>query len=59
MALTAPYFHDGSMPTMEDAVRSMAKYELNKDLSDAEVQLLVGFMQTLTGNNAKMEAQGF
>lgn len=59
VALTAPYFHDGSMPTMEDAVRAMAKYELNKDLSDAEVQLLVGFMQTLTGNNAKMEAQGF
>lgn len=47
VALTAPYFHDGTMATLEDAVRAMAKYELDKDLTDAEVQLLVAFMKSL------------
>ena len=49
VALTAPYFHDGSQATLEDAVRAMGRYELNKELSDADVALLVGFMHTLTG----------
>ena len=49
VALTAPYFHDGSQATLEDAVRAMGRYELNKELSDADVALLVGFMNTLTG----------
>jgi len=45
--LTAPYFHDGSQATLEDAVRAMAKYELNKELDDATVAQLVAFMQSL------------
>lgn len=49
--LTPPYFHDGSMPTMEDAVKAMAKYELGKDLSDTDVNSIVAFMKTLTGKN--------
>lgn len=49
VALTAPYFHDGSMATLEDAVRAMARYELDRDLSDAEVTSLVAFMNSLTG----------
>jgi len=47
VALTAPYFHDGSQATMEDAVRAMAKYELNKELDEATVAQLVAFMQSL------------
>ena len=49
VALTAPYFHDGSAATLPDAVRMMAKYQLGRHLSDQEVQLIVEFLKTLTG----------
>jgi cytochrome c peroxidase len=47
--LTAPYFHDGSAATLEDAVRMMAKYQLGRHLTDQEVELIVEFLKTLTG----------
>jgi len=53
--LTAPYFHDGSMATLEDAVKAMARFELGKELSDAEIASMVAFMKTLTGCNAYMQ----
>lgn len=49
IALTAPYFHDGTKATLDEAVRAMAKYEVGVDLSDQEVKQIVGFLQTLTG----------
>lgn len=49
IALTAPYFHDGSMKTMDDAIRAMAKYQLGIDLPQAEVDKIVAFFNTLTG----------
>ena len=49
IALTAPYFHDGSMKTMDDAIRAMAKYQLGLDLPQAEVDKIVAFFNTLTG----------
>ncbi|MGN0236284.1 MAG: cytochrome c peroxidase [Paludibacteraceae bacterium] len=55
IALTPPYFHDGSQVTLEDAVRAMGRYELNKELSDTDVALLVGFMNTLTGKHEKLQ----
>jgi cytochrome c peroxidase len=47
--LTAPYFHDGSAATLADAVRMMAKYQLGRHLTDEEVELIVEFLKTLTG----------
>ena len=47
--LTAPYFHDGSAATLADAVRMMAKYQLGRHLTDQEVELMVDFLKTLTG----------
>jgi cytochrome c peroxidase len=47
--LTAPYFHDGSQPTLEAAVRSMSRYQLDKEMSDEEISLIVQFLKTLTG----------
>jgi cytochrome c peroxidase len=49
VALTAPYFHNGSVPTLDEAVRVMAKTQLNKDLSDAQTADLVAFLNALTG----------
>ncbi len=50
IALTAPYFHNGSAATLEDAVRIMAKVQLKKDLSQQQVADLVAFLNSLTGN---------
>ena len=50
VALTAPYFHNGAVKTLDEAVRVMAKTQLNKDLSDEEVQNIVAFLNALTGD---------
>jgi cytochrome c peroxidase len=50
VATTAPYFHDGSAPTLEDAVRKMAYAQLNSTLTDRQVEALVTYLKTLTGN---------
>jgi len=47
--LTAPYFHDGSRETLEDAVRVMARFQLGRPLEDAQVNHLVAFLKSLTG----------
>jgi cytochrome c peroxidase len=47
--LTPPYFHDGNAVTLPDAVRMMAKYQLGRHLTDHEVELMVEFLKTLTG----------
>jgi cytochrome c peroxidase len=46
---TAPYFHDGSVPTLEQAVRLMGKHELGKQLSDSDVDSIVAWLKSLTG----------
>jgi cytochrome c peroxidase len=49
VATTAPYFHDGSAPTLEDAVRKMAVAQLNATLTDQQLKALVAFLNSLTG----------
>jgi len=49
IALTAPYFHNGAVPTLDEAVKVMAKTQLNKDLNDAQVIAIVAFLESLTG----------
>lgn len=46
---TAPYFHNGSVNDLAEAVRVMAKTQLNKDLPDADVNDIVAFLGALTG----------
>jgi cytochrome c peroxidase len=48
-ALTAPYFHDGSAETLEEAVDTMARYQLGLRLEEAETAEIVAFLQSLTG----------
>ena len=49
IALTAPYFHNGAVKTLDEAVRVMAKTQLNRDLSDAETADIVAFLDALSG----------
>jgi cytochrome c peroxidase len=46
---TAPYLHDGSHNSLTDTVKTMAQYQLGKELSTQEVDQLVAFLQSLTG----------
>ncbi len=47
--LTAPYFHDGSSHTLEDAIERMSYHNLGFKPTKKEVQLLIIFLKTLTG----------
>jgi cytochrome c peroxidase len=49
VALTAPYFHDGSAATLDAAVRMMGKHQLGRTLPDPQVEPIVAFLKTLTG----------
>jgi cytochrome c peroxidase len=50
VAMTAPYFHDGSVATLPEAVRVMARVQLGTKLSDPEVNDIVAFLESLTGD---------
>ena len=50
VALTGPWFHDGSVKTLEDAVRKMAYYQTpDGKISDQDVSDITAFLKTLTG----------
>lgn len=49
VAVTAPYFHDGSAAELAEAVQVMARVQLGRQLADAEVCAIVDFLGTLTG----------
>jgi cytochrome c peroxidase len=49
VAKTGPWFHDGSVASLDDAIRLMAKHQLGKTLSDAEVASIRAFLDSLTG----------
>lgn len=49
VAVTPPYFHDGSVAELPQAVRVMAKLQLGRDLQDADVADIVAFLESLTG----------
>jgi cytochrome c peroxidase len=49
VALTAPYFHDASAATLPEAVTTMARYQLGRELDEKQKSQLVAFLGTLTG----------
>jgi cytochrome c peroxidase len=49
VAVTAPYFHDGSVISIDAAVAIMGRYQLGRQLTKPEIDLLVAFLKTLTG----------
>ncbi|MGE4133744.1 MAG: cytochrome-c peroxidase [Bdellovibrionales bacterium] len=56
IALTAPYFHNGAVTTLEEAIRVMAKLQLNKTLKKAEIKSIAAFLtEGLTGEFPKIE----
>jgi len=49
VALTPPYFHDGSAKTLRDAIKVMAEYQLGRTIPEADIQLIIAFLKTLAG----------
>lgn len=47
--LTAPYMHDGTITTIEDAIQVMHEFQIGRSISDAETAKMVAFLNTLTG----------
>ncbi len=53
VALTAPYFHDGSAPTLGDAIQVMARYQLGRQLTEDQVRAIQAFLESLTGEQPR------
>ncbi len=56
VAVTAPYFHNGAVATLEQAVRVMGSTQLGRELSDRDVADIVAFLEALTGPFPRIEA---
>ncbi len=54
VAITAPYFHDGSSKTLKEALKKMAYHNLSIKLSKREIDELIAFLRTLTGDIPKI-----
>jgi cytochrome c peroxidase len=49
VAMTPPYFHDGAVEELNDAIRIMGKVQLNRELTPSEIQDLRAFLESLSG----------
>jgi len=49
VALTAPYFHDGTATTLEQAVEVMFLHQLGRSAPQEDKRLIVQFLRSLTG----------
>ena len=55
VAKTSPYFHDGSVKTLEEAVTLMGRHQLGVDLKEGEIEAIVAFLNSLTGDLPNIE----
>lgn len=49
VAKTGPYFHNGRVPVLAQAVSQMAEYQLGRQLTDVEVRSIMDWLGSLTG----------
>jgi cytochrome c peroxidase len=49
IAETRPYYHNGKVGTLEQAVSRMAEHQLGKTLNDAQIRSIIAWLKTLTG----------
>ena len=52
--LTAPYFHDGSVWDLREAIQMMGEYQLGIPVDDAEAEKIAAFLQSLTGKQPEI-----
>ncbi len=56
VALTGPYFHDGSVKSLRTAIAMMAKHQLGTELTDEEVVSIETWLKTLDGTTVNVTA---
>lgn len=49
VAVTPPYFHDGSVPDLDTAVAVMGRVQLGREIPPPDRRLIIAFLQSLTG----------
>jgi cytochrome c peroxidase len=54
-AINPPYFHDGSVNTLSEAVRIMGRYQLGREIPADEIEAIVAFLHTLVGNHNRLK----
>ncbi|WP_433926162.1 cytochrome c peroxidase [Sorangium cellulosum] len=57
VARTGPYFHDGSVSSLEEAVRMMARHQLGKELRGEDVRLIARWLGSLTGEIPRADVE--
>jgi len=50
VAMTGPYLHDGSLTSLNEVVRMMARHQIGKELSDAQITAIITWLGALTGD---------
>jgi len=56
VALTAPYFHDGAVPTLDEAIQLMGRFQLGREIPATDRKDIAAFLQSLTGK--QLDAAG-
>jgi cytochrome c peroxidase len=54
VAQTGPYLHDGSVSDLKEVIKIMGKVQLNKDLSQKEIENIAAFLSATTGTFPEM-----
>ncbi len=47
---TSPYFHNGAVDKIEEAIRIMSKYQLGNEFTPEQIEDVVAFLKTLEGD---------
>ncbi|ODB83164.1 cytochrome B6 [Candidatus Thiodiazotropha endoloripes] len=54
-AVNSPYFHDGSVSTLDEAIRVMGRYQLGREIPDEDIRDIVAFLHTLVGKHSRFK----
>ena len=57
VALTAPYFHDGSVPTLDEAILLMGRHQLGREIPAKDRKDIEMFLRSLTGKDLERLGQ--
>jgi len=52
--LTAPYFHDGSVATLDEAIDVMARYQLGRSIPPEQRRDIIAFLESLVGTHPRL-----
>ena len=57
VAKTAPYFHDGSVNTLEEALTTMSLYQLGRPIPEKAMQAIIAFLHSLEGTHKALNSK--